>query len=163
VTVHPLPSAPFISLTGSFLTSSAGSGNQWYNSSTGIISGATAITYIPTASGIFYVILTDVNGCKPDTSNVISFIYNGINELNNQVFTLYPNPFSSQVTLQTDKLFHNATISLDNCFGQTVKEFKNKSGQVITFNRDDLPSGLYFIRLTDDANTYTGKVLITDN
>jgi len=63
-------------------------------------------------------------------------------------WTIYPNPFSSQTTLQTDIQLHNATLTVDNCYGQTVAQIKNLSGQTVTFSRGNLPSGLYFVRIT---------------
>ncbi|MBI4931290.1 MAG: T9SS type A sorting domain-containing protein [Bacteroidetes bacterium] len=73
----------------------------------------------------------------------------GINENNyQQTVSLYPNPFSTQTTLQLDKTLKNATLTVYNSFGQQVKQLKNINGQAITLHRDNLPSGLYFIRLT---------------
>ena len=78
-------------------------------------------------------------------------------------FSFFPNPFSSQATLQTTNLFHNATLTVYNCLEQTVKEIKNINGQTITFNRDNLPSGLYFIRLTEENKTIAvDKLVIAD-
>ena len=78
-------------------------------------------------------------------------------------FKVFPNPFSTQTTLQTDILLHNATFTVYNCLGQTVKEITNISGNTATFYRDNLPSGLYFIRLTqDNKQIETKKLIITD-
>lgn len=89
----------------------------------------------------------------------------GINE-NAQVensFTIYPNPFSTQTVLQTAFPVNNATLTVDNIFGQTVAQIKNISGQTITFNRGNLPSGLYFVRLTQDNKIIAvDKLVITD-
>ncbi len=77
--------------------------------------------------------------------------------------TVFPNPFSSQAILQTGNLLHNATLTMDNVFGQTVKQLENISGQKIFLSRDNLLSGLYFIRLTEDNKTIaTKKLVITD-
>jgi len=78
-------------------------------------------------------------------------------------FKVFPNPFSTQTTLQTDILLHNATFTVYNCFGQTLKEITNISGNTATFYRDNLPSGLYFIRLTqENKQIETKKLIITD-
>lgn len=89
---------------------------------------------------------------------------NGINESNqNNNFSIFPNPFSSQTVLQTDNLLHNATLTVDNCFGQTVAQIKNIYGQTVTLQRNALPAGLYFIRLTEDNKQIaTKKIIITD-
>jgi len=102
------------------------------------------------------------NSITPSVDNLC--FSSGINEFSkNNKFFIYPNPFSSQTTLQTDNVLHNATLAVDNIFGQTVKEIKNISGQTITLHRDNLPSGLYFIRLTQDSKVITAdKLVITD-
>jgi hypothetical protein len=74
-----------------------------------------------------------------------------------------PNPFSSSTTLQTDKVVKYATLTVYNLYGQIVKQIKNISGQTVIFTRDDLPSGLYFIRLTEENKIIAvGKLVITD-
>lgn len=75
----------------------------------------------------------------------------------NSHFIIYPNPFSTQTTLWTANPLTNATFAVDNCFGQTVAQINNISGETIVFNRDNLPSGLYFVRLTQD-----NKIIMTD-
>jgi hypothetical protein len=79
-------------------------------------------------------------------------------------FSVFPNPFSSQTVLKTGKPFQNATFTVSNSLGQTVKQMENLSGQTITFNREDLPSGIYFVRLSQNQNAFfADKLVITDN
>ena len=74
-----------------------------------------------------------------------------------------PNPFSTYTTLETDKIFKDATLTVYNSFGQCVKQIKNISGQTITLHRDNLPSGQYFIQLTQDSKVVAvNKLIITD-
>lgn len=78
-------------------------------------------------------------------------------------FTVYPNPFSSKVTLQTDNIIYNATITVNNINGQVVKEIRNFSGQTVVLSRDNLPNGLYFVRVTEENKIITvTKLVITD-
>ncbi|MBI4931673.1 MAG: T9SS type A sorting domain-containing protein [Bacteroidetes bacterium] len=90
---------------------------------------------------------------------------NGVNEIEQKnIISIYPNPFSTQTTLQTDKFFKNATLTVYNLYGQTVKQIDNLAGQTIIFHRDNLRSGLYFIRITQDNKIITAdKLVITDN
>ena len=83
---------------------------------------------------------------------------------NEQTISIFPNPFFMQTTIEADNLLKNATLTMDNCFGQTVKEIKNISGQTVTLFRDNLQSGLYFLRLTENNKIIaTKKIVITDN
>ncbi|MBI3500842.1 MAG: T9SS type A sorting domain-containing protein [Bacteroidetes bacterium] len=100
------------------------------------------------------------------TNSTINTISNTISaeEINKNIsIQVYPNPFSSSTTLRTDKFLTDATLTIYNCFGQTVAQIKNISGQTVTFYRDNLPSGLYFVRLTQDNKVIaTKKLVITD-
>lgn len=75
-----------------------------------------------------------------------------------------PNPFSLETTLKTNDNLINATLTVYNSLGQQVKQIRNISGQTITLHRDNLPSGLYLLRLTQDNKTFaTDKIVITEN
>ncbi len=90
---------------------------------------------------------------------------NGTNAPTNQTTELkiYPNPFSTQTILQTETLLKDATLIVYNSYGQSIKEIKNITGQNIIFQQDNLPSGLYFIRLTQDNKIIiTNRLVITD-
>ena len=82
---------------------------------------------------------------------------------NNPAVSIYPNPFSVHTTLQTTTVLKNATLTVYNLQGQAVTEIKNISGQTITLFRNNLPGGLYFIRLTENNKVITtSKLIITD-
>jgi hypothetical protein len=115
-------------------------------------------------TGIYYTVcVTDSVGCtgcdsvyfSPETS---------VHELpDNNCLSIYPNPFSAQGTLHTDKPVRNATLTMYNCFGQRVAEIMNISGQTITIRRDNLPGGVYFVHLIQDNRIIaTKKLIITD-
>jgi hypothetical protein len=82
---------------------------------------------------------------------------------NKNTFSIYPNPFSTSTTIQTTGLLKNATLTLYNYCGQTLNQVKNISGQAITLSRENLPSGLYFMRLKDENKNFAEeKLIITD-
>jgi hypothetical protein len=81
----------------------------------------------------------------------------------NDCLSVFPNPFSEHTVLQTDYPINNATLTAENCFGQTVTQLKNINGQTITLPRDNLASGVYIVRLTqDDQVIATKRIIITD-
>ncbi len=85
-------------------------------------------------------------------------------ELKKHSITLYPNPFSSWTTLQSDIALKKATLTVYNSQGQTVKQMDNIAGQNIILYRDNLPGGLYFIRLIQNNKIITAdKLVITNN
>lgn len=73
---------------------------------------------------------------------------------------LFPNPFSYRLTIQPLAPFRSATICIYNCLGEKAQEYKNISGEKADVSRENLPSGIYFLIISDDANTYSGKVII---
>jgi len=90
----------------------------------------------------------------------------GFNEFSKNDFNIkaFPNPFSTQTTLQTETRLLNASVIVYNSVGQIVKRIDNFSGQTIIFRRDKLPSGLYFIQITQDNKAISAaKLIILDN
>lgn len=92
--------------------------------------------------------------------NGTSSVYENLNENKS---TIYPNPFSSQTTLKVNKNLKDAILTVYNLYGQTVAQIKNIDGQTVTLHRNNLHSGLYFIRLTQDSKVIaTDKLIITN-
>jgi Secretion system C-terminal sorting domain len=88
----------------------------------------------------------------------------GMNEYSsNTIFSIFPNPFISSTTIQTTDHLKNASLTICNAYGQPVKQVKNISGQNVSLSRDNLPRGLYFIKLIE-ANKIIAveKLMITD-
>jgi acetyl esterase/lipase len=78
--------------------------------------------------------------------------------------SIYPNPLSSAATLQLPGNYDHATLIIFNSNGQIVKQMKNISARTIVLNRDNLPSGIYYMRLIqDDKMSATDKIVIIDN
>jgi len=102
-----------------------------------------------------------INRDEIDYSNCLT---TSINEQSLQESILiFPNPFTTETSLHTDHILKNATLTVYNCFGQTVKQIKNIAGQTVTFHRDNLPSGFYFIHLTqDNKEIIREKIIISD-
>jgi hypothetical protein len=77
--------------------------------------------------------------------------------------SIFPNPFSLNATIGISKKLNNATLSIYNVLGQEIKSFTNISGNEINLNRDNLPNGVYFIRLMqDNISLFTEKIIISD-
>jgi len=74
--------------------------------------------------------------------------------------SVYPNPFSTATTLQANENLKDATLTVYNSLGQQVKQIKDINGQTITFQRDNLSSGVYFILLTQVNKLITTTKLI---
>jgi hypothetical protein len=117
-------------------------------------------------SYIFRVTAADPSGNTTSDSMIIK-IRNYPAAINESPFspqvTISPNPFSAYAVLHAGHTFTNASLVIENCLGQTVKQVTNLSGQTITLERGNLAEGLYFLRLTEDKKVFTGKMVIDTN
>ena len=105
----------------------------------------------------------NTNSNVPVQVSDVCSLLNGVNTITEQsdIF-VYPNPFASQTTLEANDLFKDATLTINNCLSQTVKQMKNISGEEIILFRDNLPGGLYFIHLREGNKIHTCKLVITE-
>jgi photosystem II stability/assembly factor-like uncharacterized protein len=142
---------------GLFLSSN--NGKSWASINNGLPSN-NSITSLTISGGNLFAGTNGANVWRILLSEIVS----GINEINvHNSITIYPNPFSTQTILQTDKVFKNATLTLHNSLGQQIRQVNNISGQTVTIHRDNLSSGLYYLQLTQDNQTIaTDKLVITD-
>jgi uncharacterized delta-60 repeat protein len=111
----------------------------------------TGYTYDGTDNNIavirYNAILDGINTDTPQTS----------------VLNVYPNPFSTQTTLQTENVFDNATLIMYNSAGQKVRSISNINGQTITLIREGLSVGFYFVQIMENNKiTSSTKLIITD-
>jgi hypothetical protein len=88
----------------------------------------------------------------------------GLNEnTTRNIFSIFPNPFNSSTTIQINGNLKNATLTICNSYGQTVKQINNIPGQTVSLSSDNLSNGLYFIRLTEENKIIAvDKLIITD-
>ncbi|HAD34812.1 MAG TPA: hypothetical protein DCF44_10020 [Chitinophagaceae bacterium] len=84
----------------------------------------------------------------------------GIPEISTQTFiSVFPNPVISTTSIRTTGHLNKANLTI----GQRVKQVDHLSGQSHTVSLDHLPSGLYFIRLSEENNIIAEeKLIITD-
>lgn len=87
---------PSITVAGAVLTSSAGSGNQWYKSNTAL-AGATNPTYTVTSTGWYKVRYTNANGCSA-LSDSVFVTPSGVQQiLPGGDIKVYPSPFTDKM------------------------------------------------------------------
>lgn len=76
---------------------------------------------------------------------------------------IYPNPFSEKTIFRINYPLHNATLLVNNLFGQTIAQIENINQQEVTFNRGNISNGMYVVQLIqDDKVLLTKKLIITD-
>lgn len=165
VTVNAVPDTPVIEQNGETLSSSASSGNQWYDSN-GEIAGATGQTYTPTATDTYYVIVTSEYGCESEMSNELYFIYTGIIEIKNgENVNIFPNPFNSGFSLDFSLTKSSSVkVTIYNTFGQQVAVVEDNSKQTagnhrIRFDASNLEQGVYFLHFETEEYTLVKRII----
>ena len=78
----------------------------------------------------------------------------GVGEQGGQALALYPNPVSDKLTIEADEAL--GTVEVYNLMGALVYSQKNCDNK-LEINTSDLPSGIYFIRLTNNKASETRR------
>jgi hypothetical protein len=80
----------------------------------------------------------------------------GISSYDKQI-NIFPNPAKDILYIDSADKINIINISLINIYGQTIKQSEAKTGQI---NVSDIPSGLYFIKLTTHREEIIQKIVI---
>lgn len=106
---------------------------------------------ITTASGI-----TSQQNCSLLTSTIP-------NEITQSTITIFPNPFSSATTLQMNVPLVNATLTVYSIYGETVVQRSAINGKSVVLSRENLASGVYFVRITEGSKIIVISKLVIAN
>ncbi len=74
--------------------------------------------------------------------------------------TIFPNPFATQTTISLKKPIENGKLILYNSIGNKVLELNDIYEQTITLYRNNLPNGLYIMKLLENNHIISTKKLI---
>jgi hypothetical protein len=101
------------------------------------------------------------------TNTVFKFKYNTLSSASNfagrdlQAY-VYPNPFSQHTSIYFAENLQNAGLQLYNLMGQQVASMSNINGSEVILKRNELPAGIYLLRITQGFQTiFTQKVIIS--
>jgi uncharacterized protein (TIGR02145 family) len=139
------PVTPTITLNGNVLHSDAISGNQWYNQD-GLINNEIYQEFTVPSEGNYYVIVTILD-CSSDASNSIHVVpITGIEfSKSNRTITVYPNPFSNELIIESEGNNEGLNFEILNSIGRVVCK-GSLVGKTIVQTVDYIP-GIYMIKL----------------
>ena len=162
VTVNAIPATPVVTNTGTTLTSSAPSGNQWYHDGT-LIAGATSQTYLATQDGFYWTIVT-LNGCPSEASNHKEIIVTGIDTHSSSSINVYPIPndgrFNVTITTASNETY---SISIYNELGVTIyKEAKMEVNGTLqkVIDLRPVPNGVYTVIFDNGREQVVKKIIV---
>ncbi|HIA37094.1 MAG TPA: T9SS type A sorting domain-containing protein, partial [Flavobacteriales bacterium] len=122
----------------------------------------TTQTAVGLCMGTYNVIVTDGNGCTSTSYVFVDSIVMGINKLVLiQPLKIYPNPFTTSTTIA----FGNANaepylLLVYNMLGNTVRAIPGITESKVVIDRENLPSGVYFVYLQGKAKTFRGRMIV---
>ncbi len=155
ITVNDLPTVPVITSFSTILTSSAASSYQWFSGSD-LINGETAQTYSPTQTGIYFVEITDSNGCSA-TSDGFTFTFSALTSLNKTgTIEVSPNPSSGKFSIS----FGNSDVRSIKVFNASGSVVFNSSIHISEIDLTTQSKGVYFLKIETDNKIYITKLVV---
>ena len=159
ITSGTKPPKPVITVFNLKLHSSSKTGNQWYNG-LGPITGATDSFFKPVTNGIYFVIVTNSQGCVSDTSNIIIVNTFGIaEEMFDQYLKLYPNPGNGRFVVENN-YYGSVKTEIFDITGKIISEFIIPAGGVMSFSNGELNPGIYFLKAGLGGNVAIKKLVV---
>ena len=76
---------------------------------------------------------------------------------------IFPNPFSDETILKCHENLLNASVTIYNSLGEKIETLAGVPGNEIKIERNDLPEGIYFIRIDDGDKTEMAQLEIIEN
>lgn len=153
-----LPTFPIINIIGGGLITTTADSLIWYLEGLAI-SNSNSQYYNPDTSGTYYVEVFSADGCA-FTSDPIFIDLSQIQELTQNQFVIFPNPFVEQIYLITNE-YHAVEIVIADAAGNVVYK-GNTSGSdeyFFTIEVAHLSSGSYFMTLYYESSFKSYKLI----
>ncbi|MNE67854.1 hypothetical protein D3C80_1634880 [compost metagenome] len=120
--------------------------------------GATTQNTTGTQAGSYILTVTNSNGCQDkDTVVIISNPCLGLAENTTLEFSMYPNPASDVVFVETNA--SNSEVVIYSMNGQALFTQRN-SGSDFTLNLADFAEGVYWFTVTSSEGTVNQRLVI---
>jgi hypothetical protein len=74
--------------------------------------------------------------------------------------SLFPNPVTDKLHLQSSKTLKQAILSVFDLTGRNLLTFGSLNGSAFQFDFEALEAGVYFVRLQADGKSWTEKVVV---
>ncbi|MEO6759355.1 MAG: T9SS type A sorting domain-containing protein, partial [Saprospiraceae bacterium] len=133
---------------------------QWYNA-LGPIPGATDSVYVATQSGLYFVLLTSLNGCQYLSGGFAITVSGTSLPASVHKFSLAPNPTSDQAVLTMDLLqAGSTTISMTDSQGRTLFSQSHQEKRVVLpIDLRALPAGTYFLQVQTEKGSFVRQLV----
>jgi hypothetical protein len=120
---------------------------SWREQSNPNTSIGTGMTYTVANYGIYYVLVTDGNGCTRE-SNEFDYIETGFAQVSSDiVLSIYPNPFKDETTIDFGRVVKTVSIKVVDVFGKLIEEHSILNTDKHILKRESKASGIYFVEI----------------
>ena len=125
--------------------------NQTTMTATGLVDG-----------DVYYVVVTDANGCTDVFSFQASVIVSTTNVTAQEDMVVFPNPASKNAFLDLKSATGEVAISITNATGQVVFQQNSilATSQLIELPTAKLAAGIYVVQANNGANKWTKKLVV---
>ena len=160
--VNLIPETPIITGSNGILTSSSGTGNQWYLNGS-IITGASSQNFTPTENGSYTIKVTDGNNCFSVSSSFEVTFVGIIENAMIKGLRIYPNPTTGEFTVEMDVLeIQDLQITITNVLGQKIyfdKVGKSMGTYKKKFDFNKYSKGIYHLQIKSEKGEINRQVI----
>lgn len=137
----------------STLTASATDASyQWIDcADTSPVEGATFQSFTPDASGDYAVVIVNAAGCVDTSACVVVDIFNSISDAFTIQLNAFPNPATSELTVDFGKVYPEINLTVLSIHGQVLRELKLNNSASQELSLEEMPAGLYLIQVESDG------------
>ncbi|MDB5281122.1 MAG: hypothetical protein JWO06_197, partial [Bacteroidota bacterium] len=85
--------------------------------------------------------------------------FTSLTELENTGLRIFPNPAEGILNIEPTVVLNNASLSIINALGETVKSISSINGSSFGLVTNELKNGIYFLRLQDGEQGYSATFI----
>ncbi|MCB9233924.1 MAG: T9SS type A sorting domain-containing protein [Bacteroidia bacterium] len=162
VTVYANPVVTVTPSNDTLYATSGFASYQWLDANGSPISGETNDYFVPTATGTYSVVVTDVNGCSTQSIQILVVLLTGLEGGLEQGLKVYPVPASEELYVDM-QLNQAAILTLMDLQGKVVFCQPVSPSQSRTPFRLDVrtySAGLYLLEIQSDQEVVRRKIVI---
>lgn len=124
---------------------------------------------VSSASGVFEVLITDINGCQSRSTSFLKSqappISNpgyGSNFNSNLSFTVFPNPSNGFFNVVIETPSSNSEIIIRDKLGRVLRAEATRNRSTVQLDLSNYGSGLYLIELKNEENVALKRLVLVD-